>query len=99
MTDPTKQFGETDAAATPPTDTMPLLISTDLGSVQVLIRERDDNGLGLPPTIAPFVVQVEGFGDHDRRLATIPPCPGEWCREPLTGLPERPSRVWRRQAS
>jgi hypothetical protein len=26
-------------------------------------------------------------------------CPTAWCRRPLTGLPERPSRVWRRQAS
>ena len=26
-------------------------------------------------------------------------CPRSWCRRPLTGLPEGPSRVWRRQAS
>jgi hypothetical protein len=26
------------------------------------------------------------------------PCPGSWCRRPLRGLPERPPRVWRRQA-
>jgi hypothetical protein len=56
-----------------PAATLPLMLSTDLGSVQVLIRERDDFGQGLSDAAAPFAIQIDAFGGTPGQpYATIP---------------------------
>ena len=48
---------------------------------------------GEPPSFARYRITPEPRRGIPRS------CPRSWCRRRLTGLPEGPSRVWRRQAS